>query len=267
MPANTPRKSTPPENSPAADRQAGFGARLVNVVIYCWLVFWSALYLAAVALPLLAAFCLPTWPRRAALRWIVLGWGMLVTRVGVWPFIRLTVTGERPGRRPAIYVFNHRSGSDAFLVSAMRRPMIQAVNGWPLRLPLLGFVARQAGYLDVTQLDYPAALQVVKEHLEHGVSVIDFPEGHRSGSKEMLPFQSRAFRMARELGVELYPGVITGNEQNPTRSFRLSCGRVHFHLLPPIPPETARAYPSAFAFKQAVRAQMAQACAEHEVYP
>ncbi len=263
MPKSTPRKSTPLDNSDAP----GIGDYLVSTLIYCWMGGWTIIYFAAIAIPFLFAFCLPQWPRRAVLRWLVLGWGIVVTRIGVWPFIRLSVSGGKPGDRPAIYVFNHRSGSDAFLVSAMRRPMIQAVNGWPLRLPLLGFVARQAGYLDITNLDYPRALQVVREHLEHGVSVIDFPEGHRSGAKEMLPFQSGAFRMARDLGVDLYPGVITGNEQNPTRHFRLKCGKVHFHLLPPINAETARRFPSAFAFKQYVRNQMAQACAEHEIYP
>ncbi|MBR4125782.1 MAG: 1-acyl-sn-glycerol-3-phosphate acyltransferase, partial [Victivallales bacterium] len=234
MPASTPRKSTPLASSPSDGDRAGFGDYLVSTLIYSWLSVWSLFYLALIALPLLLALCLPKWPRRTVLRWLVLGWGLVATRIGVWPFIRLTVTGEKPGRQPAIYVFNHRSGSDAFLVSAMRRPMIQAVNGWPLRLPFLGFIARQAGYLDITNLDYPSALELVKEHIEHGVSVINFPEGHRSGSKEMLPFQSGAFRMARELGVDLYPGVITGNEQTPPRHFRLKCGRVHFHLLPPV---------------------------------
>ena len=239
---------------------------LVSVLIYVWMGVWSILYFGLVLLPFLFAFLLPRWPRRALLRWIVLGWGLLVIRVGVWPFIRVTVGGGRAGCTPGIYVFNHRSGSDAFLVSAMRRPMIQAVNGWPLRLPLLGFVARQAGYLDITRMNYDEALQVVREHLEHGVSVIDFPEGHRSGCKAMLPFQSGAFRMARDLGVPLCPGIITGNENNPTRHFRLSCGKIYFQLLEPISPEAARAFPSAFALKQHVRKLMEKACAENEVY-
>ncbi|MBQ4480118.1 MAG: hypothetical protein II943_05730 [Victivallales bacterium] len=67
--------------------------------------------------------------------------------------------------------------------------------------------------------------------------------------------------------IPLYPGIITGNEHNPTRHFRLSCGYVHFHLLPPISPETARSFSSAFALKQYVRERMAKAAAEHEVYP
>ena len=259
MSANTPQKNN--------SHQPGFGAYLISAIIYGWLGVWSLGYSALIALPLLVALCLPRWSRRTALRWLILGWGIVATRIGVWPFIRLTVTGEKPGPSPAIYVFNHRSGADAFWVSAMKRPMIQAVNGWPMRLPLLGFIARQAGYLDITNVTYDEALQIVREHLEHGVSVIAFPEGHRSGAKEMLPFQSGAFRMARELGVALYPGVITGNEENPTRHFRLQCGHIHFHLLPPISPQAARALPSAYAFKQRVREQMARACVEHEVYP
>lgn len=262
MPANTPRKSILPNEA-----RPSFGAYLINILIYTWMGVWTILYYAIAVVPFLFAFCLPKWQRRALLRRVILGWGIVVTRLGVWPFIRLSVSGEEPGRKPAIYVFNHRSGSDAFLVSAMHRPMIQAVNGWPMRLPVLGFVAKQAGYLDITNLNYEQALAEVREHLEHGVSVIDFPEGHRSASKELLPFQSGAFRMARDLGVELYPGIITGNEENPTRHFRLKCGRIHFHLLPPIPATVAQAFPSAFAFKQHVRNLMAKACAEHEVYP
>ncbi|MBR6470308.1 MAG: 1-acyl-sn-glycerol-3-phosphate acyltransferase [Victivallales bacterium] len=262
MPASIPRKSVPSNSA-----RPGIGACLVSTLIYLWMGVWSTGYFILALLPFLFAFCLPKWHRRALLRWIILGWGIVVTRLGVWPFIRLTVSGEKPVRKPSIYVFNHRSGSDAFLVSAMHRPMIQAVNGWPMRLPVLGFVAKQAGYLDITNLSYEQALAEVREHLEHGVSVIDFPEGHRSASKELLPFQSGAFRMARDLGVDLYPGVITGNEENPTRHFRLKCGRIHFHLLPPISANAAQAFPSAFAFKQHVRNLMAEACAEHEVYP
>ena len=263
MPVSIPRKSTPLETN----ARPTISDYLVSAIIYGWLGLWSLLYFAFIALPFFGALCLPKWPRRAVLRWIVLGWGIVATRIGVWPFIRLMVTGVKPGSKPAIYVFNHRSGSDAFLVSAMKRPMIQAVNGWPMRLPLLGFVARQAGYLDTTASTYDEALQIIRENLDHGVSIISFPEGHRSGAKEMLPFQSGIFRIARELGVEIYPGVITGNEQNPTRHFRLQCGRIHFHLLPPVDVATIRCFPSAFALKQYVRKQMVQACAEHEIYP
>ena len=262
MPASTPRKSVPPNSA-----RAGIGAYLVSTLIYLWIGVWTLCYYSFALVPFFFAFCLPKWPRRAVLRWIILGWGIVVTRLGVWPFIRLTVDGGKPGRKPAIYVFNHRSGSDAFLVSAMCRPMIQAVNGWPMRLPVLGFVARQAGYLDITRLGYEQVLGEVREHLQHGTSVIDFPEGHRSASKEMLPFQSSVFRLARDLGVDLYPGIITGNEENPTRHFRLKCGRIYFRLLPPIDAATARAFPTAFAFKQHVRNLMVKACADHEVYP
>ena len=214
-----------------------------------------ALFSAVMLIPYLCILLLPKQLREHLLRsFIILNLGRTVIRLGLRPFIPIQYRDEAGNDTPpGIYVCNHRAGTDAFLMALFGIEAIQIVNGWPMKLPIVGFNARMAGYLDSTKTsleDYPA---IFKNLIEKNVSIIAFPEGTRSGSRNMNIFHSGIFRLAMELGIPVYPCCIAGNEQFPDRSF-------HFHKskgiivkrLPPILPETFRKYPSAFVFKKKV---------------
>ena len=134
---------------------------------------------------------------------MILQYGRVMVYRAVWPFVRVKFEDGAAGEtRPGIYVFNHRSASDPFLGATLNIPVIQAVNGWPMRLPFFGFFARRGGYIDTTKLSYEEARDRMGRMLERGVSVAAFPEGTRSGSRRMNQFRSGVFKAARELGAE-----------------------------------------------------------------
>jgi 1-acyl-sn-glycerol-3-phosphate acyltransferase len=112
---------------------------------------------------------------------------------------------------------------------------IQVVNIWPFRIPLLGQVAKLAGYLSVREMPVEEFIEAGSRLLAQGVSVITFPEGTRSGSRNLGPFHGSAFRLALHAGARVVPLAISGSENIPRRgSMLLRPGRIAVHKLPAI---------------------------------
>ena len=231
-------------------------ALLPSICIYAWMALWTAVVFALEALPFVIGLCLPKWPRRWVMRHLALFWGTVIVRFATWPFIRVRRTGEAPIAEPAIFVCNHRSAFDAFLVAVVGKAMIQGVNDWPLKLPLVGFVARQAGYLDITDQPYEEICEEIRQARAHGISVVVFPEGHRSGDSPLQNFRSGIFHAARTLGMPIQPIVISGNQRIPDMRFRMAPGRIQVEILPAVSSEAILAFPNAFTLKQHVRSAM-----------
>src|SRR5262249_38758826 len=87
------------------------------------------------------------------------------------------------------------------------------------------------------------------EMLESGGRLIVFPEGTRSKTGALGPFQAGVFKLALEARVPLTPVLITSDQAvfNSQRHFRPDGGLIHFtlHVQPAIPlplAGTARAF-------------------------
>jgi len=151
-----------------------------------------------------------------------------------WPCLRVRFIDHAPGETPPfVFVANHRSAADAFLMACLRCEAVQVVNIWPFRIPALGTVARIAGYLSVREMPIEDFLCQGTELLSQGVSIVAFPEGTRSGSRTMGEFHGSAFRLAIQAGAKVAPLAIAGNENNPRRgSLWLHPGRITVEKLP-----------------------------------
>lgn len=82
-----------------------------------------------------------------------------------------------------------------------------------------------------------AALQDCRKWLRRGVSIMIFPEGTRSETREMRIFHSGAFRLAIEEKIHLVPIAITGTSDILQKhSFLLGPGKIFIKIkvLPPI---------------------------------
>ena len=95
-----------------------------------------------------------------------------------------------------------------------------------MRLPFFGFFAGIGEYLDITSMNYEQAKERAAYLLGQHVPLFVFPEGTRSGSREMNQFHGTFFRIAKELSCPLIPVAITGNERIPSRDSRITCGRI-----------------------------------------
>lgn len=228
-----------------------------------WLLFLTVTMLyTAVAVPWVLLVLATTGNARLTLRLIrrsINYYGALILRCG-WPFTRVQYRDFAPGDRgPFVAVANHRSSADPFLMACLPIELVQVVNRWPFRLPLLGLVARWAGYLDIRAMSFEQFLETGSALLRQGVTVVAFPEGTRSVNRRMGSFHGAAFRLALLAGVPIVPLAIAGSERTPPKgSLLLRPGVVHLHKLPAFSPERCAGM-TPFTLKTAVH----QAIATH----
>ena len=205
--------------------------------------FYTGFLLSAVTLiPLLTLYVACTRPfttHRGAMkrfRRAMVWWGRVVALIP-WPFIRIRyeLSGENDITRPYIFVCNHRSAVDAFLMGVLPHEFVEIVSDWPFRIPVLGFYARYAAFLNIRNMSHEQFMLTASELLHQGVSIVFFPEGTRSPGRKMGSFHGAAFRLALESGVPIVPLCITGNEiVMPKGSALLRPGTIRVRQLPPV---------------------------------
>lgn len=218
--------------------------------------FFTVSALLIPILVILGVFLIPfgSWRRTMSrVRFFVKVYGSAMMACGGW---LLRVKGEQyEGKPPSpcIYVCNHRSAVDAFTMARLPNEIIQIVNIWPFKLPVLGFFAKFAGYLSIREMAPEAFLEKASGLLEQGVSIAAFPEGTRSTGREMGAFHGALFRLAQETGVAVVPVCLSGAEiVMPKGSRFLRPGVIRVRSLAPI---TKEAYQdlTPFKFKNMVR--------------
>lgn len=234
---------------------------LLNLQFYPLFFLFSAVGIPILAL-FVALFALFV-PHRTAMRRFrrAIGWyGWVIIRILLYPWVRVRYENCEPnaGPGPFLFVCNHRSTSDPFLLAVLPHEVIQVVNVWPFRLPVLGFFARCAGYLSVRQMSPDEFIACAARHIEQGVSIAAFPEGTRSGSREMGPFHGVVFRLALQTGVPIVPLCISGNERIPPRgSGVLNPGNIRVRRLPAMTGAEYRQM-NPFQLKNRVRERIAE---------
>lgn len=136
--------------------------------------------------------------------------------VRMHPRYRLTLVGvEHLQAGPVILCPNHQSLADVVYLFSLPGQIRWMVKRELFRVPLFGLGLWAAGYLPVDRGDARSGLRLLakaQRSLEDGVSVLTFPEGTRSTSGEIGPFNSGAARLALATGVPLVPVGIVGTE-------------------------------------------------------
>jgi len=194
-----------------------------------------------------SAVCIPALTLFVALMSLIVGHrrGMkLFRRTIAWwsrgillapfPFIKIYYekdSGDTTAE-PYIFVCNHRSFSDGFLMAVLPVEGVQVVNIWPFKIPVIGFFARHAGYLNIRMMETEEFFDRAGQLLSENVSIIFFPEGTRSGSRKMGNFHSAAFRLALKSKAPIVPLCISGSENIPPKgSLMLRPGTIRVRRL------------------------------------
>jgi len=257
---------------------AGAGRRtstrwtFLNVVAIAWLnISFYILFLlfSAIAIPLLSLAGLLCWtvaPMRIVMRGFrraisLYGW---IVHVLPYPLIRIDYVDTEPttNRGPLIFVCNHRSSSDPFLLWCLPFEFVQVAKDWPFRLPVLGRYARWAGYLSVTEMPFEEFSRRASRLIANDVCLVGFPEGTRSGSPRMGNFHSALFRVAMETRCAIVPVCISGTEHVPRRgSLLLRPTVIRIRKLAAILP-TEFSDMNAFQLKNRVRSAMVDPLAQ-----
>jgi 1-acyl-sn-glycerol-3-phosphate acyltransferase len=143
------------------------------------------------------------------------------------------VVRRAPGFDPArtsVFISNHVNLFDPFILYSS---IPQYFRGWELeshfRIPFYGWLMKRFGNIPVSDARTPGSLrrliQQTRAALANGVSVIVFPEGKRTITGRVGPFQPGIFRLVRELNVP------TGSfEFNSKSSLMLNPSTITVHL-------------------------------------
>lgn len=236
--------------------------------LYVYPLFFLVSALGIPLLTLAVACCRPFLSHRRTMkrfRRAIAWYGRAVIALP-FPFIRVryeACAGSVPGT-PYIFVCNHRSASDPFLMSLIPEEIVQIANVWPFRLPVLGIYARFSGYLNIRMMPPDEFMARAGQLLAEGVSIVFFPEGTRSPSGPMGSFHGAAFRLALATGVPIVPLCIAGNGEMPRKgSSLLAPGNVLVRRLPALAAAEFRGL-TAFALKNRVWQLMARELAVME---
>ncbi len=128
--------------------------------------------------------------------------------------IQLLVTGEEHlwSHRPAVFIFNHQSSADIFIVSKLIRQNATGIAKIELKsMPIIGQLMTAAGVIFIDRSDREKAIEAMApavDALKNGTSIIIFPEGTRSKDYSLGTFKKGAFHLAMQAKAPIVPVVI-----------------------------------------------------------
>ncbi len=177
------------------------------------------------------------------------------------PFMRFRVENLTPRvcKLPCLFVANHLSFFDIYCMGALPDgDVVIVVGAWPFRLFWYAPFMRLGGYLDIERLSPEDALERCRRHVEAGAGILFFPEGSRSRDGALQRFHSGAFKMARELGLDVVPLCIAGTDDLlPPGRFWLAPAQVRMRALSRVDPRQFPGELGHIAMRKYIKRQMA----------
>jgi 1-acyl-sn-glycerol-3-phosphate acyltransferase len=131
-------------------------------------------------------------------------------------FVRVKVEYEEKLKTGKTYVFmaNHVSIVDVPLMGAYLPGFCNAIEADShFRWPVYKHLIKNYGQIPIDRSNVRASLksmQTAEERLKNGVSIIVFPEGHRTDDGNIQEFKKLPFLMAQRAGAEIVPIGISG---------------------------------------------------------
>jgi 1-acyl-sn-glycerol-3-phosphate acyltransferase len=156
--------------------------------------------------------------------------------------IRLKVTGlsHLDRRRTYLIMGNHQSLFDLFVIPAAIPLTYVAVEAaYHFSIPLWGSLVTRWGCIPIHRKNLEKAkqsLEMARQRLREGMSIIILPEGHRTRTGEMGAFKKGPFHLSRQAGADILPFAIRGLfDYHRKGSFHLSPKSVWVSIGPAIP--------------------------------
>ncbi|MDR2928996.1 MAG: 1-acyl-sn-glycerol-3-phosphate acyltransferase [Cytophagaceae bacterium] len=193
---------------------------------YKWLVFLPLFVVITIACAVIAVIFSIVISAKAG-SWWGMFWGRVICYITP---LRISVEGKENIEKGKSYVIaaNHQTVWDIFLLYGFLPVDFKWVMKRELRkIPFVGYACLKMGHVFINRTSAKAALHSLdeaKRKLVNGTSILIFPEGTRSGQKEMRPFKRGAFKMAADLGLDILPVTVIN-------SYKIFCPGF-FNLLP-----------------------------------
>ena len=157
------------------------------------------------------------------------------------PFVRFRREGLTRSMidTSCIIVINHFSFFDTYCMALLPVSEIAfTIRAWPFKMPWYAPFMRLADYLDLETIGWDGAFQEGSRILAKGVSLLFFPEGHRSRDGQIQRFYSGPFKLAVETGVSILPLCIIGTDRLlPPNRWWLLPSKISLRALAPVSPK------------------------------
>ncbi len=155
----------------------------------------------------------------------------------------LVKEGSLPSKKhqPYLYMFNHSSMFDQFMIGAYIPHYITAVAAVEIfKYPIFGFIIKKYGILPIIRKNIKKALNSLskaEKSLNKGVSFLISPEGTRSLSGDLGEFKKGPFHLSKNTKATIIPlGLIGPFRAKKKSDWRLKPGKLIIKFGDPIPP-------------------------------
>ena len=133
--------------------------------------------------------------------------------------------------QPYIYMFNHESMFDQFMIAAFIPHYLTAVAAIEqFRYPIWGVLMRQYGIIPIIRQELGQAmssLNMAENALRDGISFIIAPEGTRSLDGELNSFKKGPFHVAKNTGATIVPIALIGSYKAKKKTdWRIAPGKL-----------------------------------------
>ena len=127
---------------------------------------------------------------------------------------KITFAPDFDKKKLAIFTFNHVSMLDAHVsVATIPHPYCGMENAAHFRVPIYGWLMKISNNVPVyphSQGRFDEVLDEVRKRKEAGISILTFPEGHRTLDGKVQPFRRGPFFLARDAGYSIVPVAVRG---------------------------------------------------------
>jgi 1-acyl-sn-glycerol-3-phosphate acyltransferase len=153
---------------------------------------------------------------------------------------KVTVTGkENLPEGSVLYVSNHQSNFDIpLLMTFIDKPKGFIAKIELTKMPFVASWMRQMKCIFMDRNDIRKSMVAINQgadYLREGYSMVIFPEGTRSGKKEMGEFKAGSFKLAVKSGVSIVPVAIDGSYNiMGKKSLIIKPAKVNINILEPI---------------------------------
>ena len=158
-------------------------------------------------------------------------------------FVRVKVVGRDniDKSKPYVFVSNHQSAFDIWSIYGyLRHPFKWMMKKSLEKVAFIGPACKSVGHVFVDDSSIKGIKDTIddaKSTLKGNMSLVIFPEGHRSYDGKMLPFKRGAFMLAAEFGMPVVPITVEGAyDVLPRSTYNIRPGKIILHIHHPIYP-------------------------------
>ena len=185
---------------------------------------WFLFFLSTIILFHIAIFIIPLKHFHYLVRPIC---GLYCILAGQW--LRKENLPPDTSGQPYIYMFNHQSMLDQFMIAAFIPHYLTAVGAVEqFRYPIWGSLMKKYGVIPIVRQELKKAIHTLakaEEVIQNGISFIISPEGTRSLTGELGAFKKGPFHLAKNTDATIVPvGLIGAFKAKKKKDWRLTPG-------------------------------------------